>query len=264
MHYSTTKRPALRRAHKVVIAITCSLGIVGNASAQEVVTDPGVLAQTITTVTNTASTAANTLNTVTNTANTVTQITSTIGTIVSNPLAALIPPNSDMTELSTNQITALITAKCPTTSTGGNIVASALSSAVQSLDSSTSNAAQQQRICSNTVFVQADEYNATVDLYKQMPQLHNTVGTLQGMMQKLNGVMGNSSSAAAQTNNFTAAEQDEVNQWSIRVQMDKNIIDTLNQQQSILAAVSLSAQPDLLGSSVQAAALALAFTPKDQ
>ncbi len=265
MQSSLTHRSAARRMRNsgIAIALAGSLGV-GAVHAQWAVVDAGAIAQETISATNAVSTAANTLSTVTNTLNTVTQLTSTISTIASNPLAALIPSNSNMSELSTDQINSLISAKCPVISNGSNIVVSALSSAVQSLDPNSSIAAQQQRICSNTVFVQADEYNATVDLYKQMPQLHTNVATLQGMMQQLNGVMGNSSSAAAQANTFTAAEQDQIAQWTTRVQMDKNIIDTLNQQQSILAAVSMNAQPDLLGTSVQAGALALAFKPKDQ
>jgi hypothetical protein len=258
---------SLRCARKIVMAIALIGGFgMSAAHAQWAVIDAGDIVQntatagsTALTATNTLTTATNTLTTATNTFNTVTQITSTLSTLASNPLAALIP-SSNMTELSPAQITSLINAKCPLTSSGGNIVANALSSAVRSLDPNASIASQQQMICSNTIFVQADEYNATVDLYQQMPQLHSNMGALQGMMQQLNGVMGNASSASAQTNNFTAAEQDEISQWNTRMQMDKSIIDTLNQQQSVLASISMNAQPDLLGSSVQAAALATAFS----
>jgi hypothetical protein len=259
---------SLRRARKtaMAIALVCSLGV-STAHAQFAVIDAGDIAQTTATAgstaltaTNTLTTAANTLTTATNTLNTVTQITSTISSIASNPLAVLIPSNTNLTELSQSQITSLINGKCPLASSGGNIVTGAISSAVQSLDPNASIAVQQQMICSNIVWRQADQYNATVDLFLQMPQLHNSMAGLQGMMQQLNGLMGNASSAAAQTSNFTAAEQDEISQWNTRMQMDKSIIDTLNQQQSILAAVSMNAQPDLLGSSVQAAALATAFS----
>lgn len=268
MQCSITYRSAsLRRARKIVMAIALvgSFGM-SAAHAQWAVIDAGDIVQntstagsTALTATNTLTTATNTLTTATNTLNTVTQITSTLSTLASNPLASLINGNSNLTELSQSQITSLINGKCPLTSTGGNIVTGAISSAIQSLDPNTSIAAQQQMVCANIVWRQTDEYNATVDLYLQMPQLHNSMAGLQGMMQQLNGVMGNASSASAQTNNFTAAEQDEITQWNTRMQMDKNIIDTLNQQQSILAAVSMNAQPDLLGSSIQAAALAGAF-----
>jgi hypothetical protein len=262
MQKSTTPRSvAARRARKtaIAVALVCSLGV-GTVHATLPVIDIGAIYQETISATNAVTTALNTASTVTNTLNTVTQLTSTLNAIASNPLAALIPSDNNMTELSQAQINELISAKCPMTSAGGNIVATAVSNAIQSLDPNSSIAAQQQRICSNTVFIEADEYNATVALYKEMPQLHNSVGTLQGMMQQLKGVMGNSASATAQTGTFTAAEQHQLTEWNTRVAMDKNIIDTLNKQQSILAAVSLNAKPDLLGSSVQAIALAGAFS----
>jgi hypothetical protein len=189
-----------------------------------------------------------------------TQLTSTIGSIASNPLAALIPSTSTMTLLSQDQIQSLITAKCSTNSTGGNIITSALQSAVQSMNINSSIQGQQQQICANIINAQADQYNATVILYMQIPGLQTNMGQLQGLMQQLNGVMGNSSSATTQTVMFSTQQQTQINAWNTRMTMDTQIVTALNQQQSTLAAVALNARPDLLGSAVQATALAAAFS----
>ena len=267
MQSSITQRLAiLRRTRKAAIAIALagSLGM-GTAHAQWAVIDAGDIVQTTATAGSTAATAGSTAETAISTATTaanaiqtVTQLTSTISSIASNPLAALIPTNGNLSELSQTQIQSFVDAKC-TTSSGGNIVANVIESAVGALDITKTIAQQQQTICANIIGRQADQYNATVDLYKQMPQLHNSMAQLQGMMTQLNGVLGNSSSATAQTTNFTAAEQQQISEWQTRVGLDKAMIDTLNQQQSTLASVALNAKPDLLGSATQAVALTAAF-----
>jgi len=47
------------------------------------------------------------------------------------------------------------------------------------------------------------------------------------------------------------------------VKMDDNVIQTLNQQQSTLAAISLRGTPNILGDAVQDAALKAAFAIND-
>jgi hypothetical protein len=194
-----------------------------------------------------------------------TQLTATISSIASNPLGALIPSTNTMSELSAATRDQLIQGKCSSATSGGIVsgVLQGLSSAVSAIDLGGNIAQAQQQICGNIVYAQVDEYNATVDLYQQMPRLRNNMTAVQGMVQQLNGIMGNSSSSTAQTVAFSQQEQQQISEWQSRVNVDENIIKTLNQQQSTLAAVSLKGNPNIIGNAVQDLALQKAFQIND-
>jgi len=256
--FNLVRRAPRRAALFMSLAVACMA--MGSAHAQVLVTD--VPSETANSTTATASTAMQAFQAgaqYTNFVAQLTQLTSTLSSIASNPLQALIP-SAVMTPLSTTQIQSLVDAKCQPTSSGGNIITSALQSAVQGMSLNSSIQQQQQLICGNIINAQADQYNATVTLYQQIPALQNNFSALQGLMQQLNGVMGNATSATAQTLTFTAQQQTQISAWQTRMGMDTQIVTALNQQQSTLAAVALNARPDLLGSAVQATALAAAFT----
>lgn len=189
------------------------------------------------------------------------QLTSTINTVASNPLASMMPTSGTMNRLTDAEIQSFMSAKCaPAGSSSGNIITDTVFNAVHNLDLTGNIAQSQQTICRNIITVQADQYNATVDLYKAVPELHNTVNGLQSLMTQLDGVLGNSSSSMAQSSTLTTMQQQTIIDWETRTHMDAQIITTLQQQQSALASQALNAKPELLGSAIQAVALKAAFT----
>jgi len=258
-------RRAPRRAALVMsLAVACIA--MGGAHAQVLVTD--VPAETATGTTATASTAMQAFQAgaqYTNFVAQLTQLTSTLSSIASNPLGAILPSTNIMSELSDSTRDQLIQGKCYGATSGGIVsgVLQGLSSAVSSIGFGGSITQTQQLICSNIVYAQVDEYNATVDLYGQMPQLRNNMTAVQGMVQQLNGIMGNSSTSTANTVALTQQQQQQIAEWQTRVKMDDNVIQTLNQQQSTLAAISLRGTPNILGDAVQDAALKAAFAIND-
>jgi len=256
--FNSVRRPPGRAM--LALALAGAMAATGSLHAQVLVTD--VPAETSASTTAAEDSAMHVFQTTTQYANFVaqlTQLTSTLSSIASNPLQALIP-SANMTTLSQAQIQSLVNAKCQPASSGGNILINAVQSAVQGMSLNSSIQEQQQVICGNIINAQADQYNATVTLYQQIPALQNNLTALQGLMQQLNGVMGNSTSATAQTVTFTAQQQTQISAWQTRMGMDTQIVTALNQQQSTLASLALNARPDLLGSAVQATALATAFT----
>ncbi|WP_158879971.1 hypothetical protein [Rhodanobacter sp. L36] len=194
-----------------------------------------------------------------------TQLTSTLSSIASNPIGAIIPNTNTMTELSDSTKQQLIQGKCYSATSGGMVsgVLQGLSAAVSSINLSGNITQTQQQICSGIVTAQVDEYNATVDLYQQVPQLRSSSTALQGLVQQMNGIMGNSSSSTAQTVAFTAQQQTTLTDWQTRVKMDESIISTLNQQQSTLSAIALKGNPNILGDAIQATALKSALSIND-
>jgi len=262
--FNLVRRAPRRAALVMSLAVACTA--MGSANAQVLVTD--VPAETAAGTTATASTAMQAFQAgaqYTNFVAQLTQLTSTISSIASNPLGAIIPSTNTMSELSPSTVQQLIQGKCYGATSGGivNGVLQGLSSAVSSIGFGGNITQTQQVICSNIVMAQADEYNATVDLYQQMPQLRTDTNQVQSLMQQLNGILGNSSSASAQTQAVLQAHSQQITEWQTRVGMDQKIIDTLNQQQSALAAISLKGNPNILGDAVQAAALKAAFAIND-
>lgn len=192
-------------------------------------------------------------------ANQLQQMISSINTVISNPIGSLIPSTTTMTELDQTTINSLVQAKCNPNGGTGNFVGAALGAAVQALKLNSSFAQQQQANCTNIVMAQADQYNATVLLYQQVPQLHNSMSAVSGLMSQLSN-FGDSSKATSQSSTLNNQQQQLVIDWSTRLNMDKGVIDTLNAQQSILAAAMLNSRPSLVGNVVQATALAAAFS----
>ncbi len=191
-------------------------------------------------------------------ANQLQQMISSINNIISNPLSSLIPTTTTMNELSPDTIQALIQAKCNPGGGSGNIVASALGAAVQAMDLNNSFAKQQQVNCGNIVYAQADQYNATADLYQQVPALHNSMSAVTGLMTQISN-FGDSNKATSQSTTLSNQQQQVIMEWTARVKMDQGIIDSLNQQQSMLATALFNSRPSLVGNIVQATALAGAF-----
>lgn len=259
----------MRRAPRqavLVMALAAVCMAMGSANAQVFVTDAA--ADTATGTTATESTAMHLFQTGTQYANFVaqlTQLTSTISSIASNPLGAIIPSTNTMSELSSSTTQQLIQGKCYSATSGGIVsgVLQGLSSAVSSIGFGGNITQTQQIICSNIVMAEVDQYNATVDLYQQMPQLQSDNTQLKSLVQQLNGVLGNAASSSAQTQAVLLAHSQQITEWQTRVDMDQHIIDTLNHQQSALAAISLRGNPNLLGDAVQATALKAAFAIND-
>lgn len=186
------------------------------------------------------------------------QMISTINTVISNPIGSLIPSTTTMTTLDPATIASLVQAKCNPGGGTGNFMGAALGAAVQALNLNRSFAQQQQDNCTNIVMSEADQYNATVDLYKMVPELHNSMSAVTSLMSQLSN-FGDTSKATSQSVTLLTNQQQLVMDWNTRVTMDKKVIDTLNAQQSGLAAAMMNSRPSLVGNIVQATALAAAF-----
>ncbi|MBB6241391.1 hypothetical protein [Rhodanobacter sp. MP1X3] len=263
-HSNLVRRAPRQAALVTALAVACIA--MGSAHAQVFVTDTPT--ETAASTTATESAAMHVFQTGTQYANFVaqlTQLTSTLSSIASNPLGAILPPNSVMSELSDSTRDQLIQGKCYSATSGGIVggVLQGISSAVSSIGFGGNITQTQQSICSSIVYAQVDEYNATVDLYQQMPQLRSDNTQVQSLVQQLNGVMGNSSSSSAQTLAVLQAHSQQVTEWQTRVGMDQKLIETLNQQQSTLSAIALRGNPNILGDAVQAGALKLALSIND-
>jgi len=269
MQNSATRFNSVRRTPgraMLALAMAGAMAATGGLHAQVLVTD--VPAETSASTTAAEDTAMHVFQTGTQYANFVaqlTQLTSTLSSIASNPLGAILPSTNTMSELSPSTVQQLIQGKCYSATSGGIVggVLQGLSSAVSSIGFGGSITQTQEAVCSNIVNAQADEYNATVDLYQEMPQLRSDSSQVQSLVQQLNGIMGNANFSSSQTLAVLQAHSQQITEWQTRVGMDQKIIDTLNQQQSALAAISLKGNPNILGDAVQAAALKAAFAIND-
>lgn len=123
-------------------------------------------------------------------------------------------------------------------------------------------AQSQHQICQNIVAIQVLQYNATADMLNRMNGyvgLANTTENLRSSVGKSNtgDLQGNTN----QVVRYSGELDLEMSNWQARMKGYDAEISALQATQSILAKAAMSSRtPDLLGTSVQAAALKAALT----
>jgi hypothetical protein len=120
----------------------------------------------------------------------------------------------------------------------------------------------QQQICENIVAIQVQKYNETADMLSRMNQYaalaKDTESERDSVGQTDNGDLSSNSNQVERN----GAELDlEMSNWQARMKACDAEIGALQATQSLLAEAEMKARtPDLLGTSVQAAALKAALT----
>lgn len=163
--------------------------------------------------------------------------------------------NNNLQHLDAN---AIALAQCG--SAGGS---SWFGSLVTSVFAPTSPYAQsQQQICQNIVVIQVQKYNETADMLNRMNQYaalaRNTESDRNGVGQTNNGDLSSNTNQVERNSSELALE---MSNWQARMKAYDAEIGALQDTQSILANAAMYARtPDLLGTSVQAAALKAALS----
>ncbi len=156
-----------------------------------------------------------------------------------------------------NDTSQLISAKCPG-ATGTSAVTDIMNTITTSLAPSSYIVTAQQQICAQIVQLQVKEYNATATLYNKMPQYGTSIQQLTQLANSINS-MGSSSAVQTQAQSYSSQLSTDVSGWQTELQSDDAMIQSLQQQQSILARVALHGSNTILGNVVQATALEAAF-----
>lgn len=117
---------------------------------------------------------------------------------------------------------------------------------------------RQQLICKEIVLLQVDQYNITATALGELTAQQSSVQKLGDVVNSIS-TLGESNSATSQAQGYIAQLQTASDTWSGQVKADQAMIETLRQQQGILAKVALNGSNSLLGNVVQAGAFAAAF-----
>lgn len=170
-------------------------------------------------------------------------------------------PNS--VSLSPNQLEhvtntgALVRGKCSGNSGAGRLVSTVMNSMSSLMTQSITQT--QQVLCEQIVLTQIKKYNETVDMINQ---LHDKYGN---QLQRLESAFGSSASmadtgrSAGQAQKYSDGLATEMSNWQARMKADDAVIETLQQQQSILGHVALKGSSTRLGNVIQATTFAAAF-----
>ena len=132
--------------------------------------------------------------------------------------------------------TSLIQANCAGGSGSGltgNIMNSLSSLMTQSITQS------QQQICAQIVSTEVDKYNKTVAMLNQMNTYSNMFQQVQQVGQSIS-TFADSGRANNQAQTYSNALTTEMSNWQAQMKADDAIINTLQEQQGILARVALS------------------------
>lgn len=130
----------------------------------------------------------------------------------------------------------LISANCSGAS-GGGVLGTVMNS-VTSLFSQPISQAQQQ-ICAQIVTTEIDKYNKTVTMLNEMGNYNSMFQQLQQVGQSIS-TLADSGRANNQAQVYSSALSTEMSNWQAQMQADDAIINTLQQQQQILARVALN------------------------
>jgi len=154
-------------------------------------------------------------------------------------------------------IDALIQGKCSGTSSMGGLVSTVMNSMSSLMDQSITQT--QQVICERIVTTQIKKYNETVDM---LNKLHDQYGDQFQQLDSLFGSgssMGDTERASGQAQKYSDALATEMSNWQARMKADDAVIETLQNQQSILGHVALKGSSTPLGNVIQATTFAAAF-----
>ncbi|WP_175927487.1 hypothetical protein [Burkholderia cepacia] len=153
--------------------------------------------------------------------------------------------------------TQLITAKCPGAE-GVSAVTDVMNTIANSLSPTQYIVTAQQQICAQIVQLQVKEYNATATLYNKMPQYGSSLQQLVKLANSASS-MGSSSAVQTQAQTYSSSLSQDIDVWQTEVKSDEAMIQSLQQQQSILARVALHGSNTILGNVVQATTLEMAL-----
>lgn len=152
---------------------------------------------------------------------------------------------------------ALIRGKCSGASSPAGVVSAVMNSMSSLMNQSITQT--QQVICERIVLTQIKKYNETVDM---LNKLHNQYGQ---QFQRLESLFGSGNSvadtgrASGQVQKYSDALATEMGNWQARMKADDAVIETLQNQQSILGRVALNGSSTPLGNVIQATTFAAAF-----
>ncbi len=150
----------------------------------------------------------------------------------------------------------LIEQACPGAPLGG-IVSGAIGSLLGNANKSITE--RQDLICREIVLLQVDEYNITAKALETLTAQQSTVQKLDDLVTAIS-TFGESSSATSQAEQYLVQLQTAGDTWKQQIAADDAMIETLQQQQGILAKVALGGSNTVLGHVVNAVALKAAFT----
>jgi phage gp36-like protein len=154
--------------------------------------------------------------------------------------------------------TELIRAKCPGAS-GISALTDAMNTITSSLSPRQSIVSAQQQICAQIVLLRIKQYNATATVYNKMPQYSTALARLNELTNGINS-LGDSSAATTAAQGYQSLLSTDVRQWQTEISADDAMIQSLLQQQSILANVALRGGNTILGNVVQASTLEAVFS----
>lgn len=143
----------------------------------------------------------------------------------------------------------------------GNMVADVLS-AVTGIDLNGSVIQNAQRLCVMTTKLKVRMYNDSVDQANRLKVYDSGLQKMVNLIDSLGGSSnsnGNTQRLILETNQASTKLQSEVTNYEINMKAYKALLETLQNQQSILAQASLKGKASVLGTVTQAGAFAAAF-----
>ena len=152
---------------------------------------------------------------------------------------------------------ALIRGKCSGNSSPAGLVSALMNSMSSLMNQSITQT--QETICGQIVTTQIKKYNETVDMLNRLhDEYGNQLRQLEHMAGKVN-TQADSGRASTQVQKYSDAIATEMGNWQARMKADDAVIETLQNQQSILGHVALNGSSTPLGNVIQATTFAAAF-----
>jgi len=253
----STKSPSLKNrfGHRLMLAtaIGCAL-LAGSVSAQVVVVDPGSIAA------NEQSFAAQLAKTIEQYAKQIQQYETQLQQY--QQLLSSIQGLSNGLSLAPNKLQrvtntdSLIQGKCSNTSSPTGLVSGVMNSMSSLMTQSITQT--QRMICGQIVATQIHKYNTTVDMLNKLNNYSSQFHQVESIVKSISTV-ADTGRAATQVEKYNSAVTTEMGNWQAQMKADDAIIETLQNQQSILGHVALNGNSTVLGNVIQASTFAAAF-----
>jgi len=258
MHKTLSTRKSSRqdpRRHWLAVTMTfvCIL-VAGGVSAQVVVVDPGSIAS------NEQGFATQLAKTIEQYAKQIQQYETQLRQY-QQMLSSIQSLNNGLS-LAPNQLqhvtntASLIRGKCASTSSPAGIVSGVMNSMSSLMAQSITQT--QQMLCGQIVTTQIDKYNKTVDMLNKLNGYSNQFQQVESIARSISTV-ADSGRAATQVEKYSSAVATEMSNWQAQMKADDAIIETLQNQQSILGHIALKGSSTVLGNVIQATTFAAAF-----
>lgn len=163
--------------------------------------------------------------------------------------------NNTPEHLDANQLAQL---ECGDSGGGASLIGGVVGSLTSSFNAPYVQA--QKHICQNIVTIEVDKYNRTSDMMVRM----NYYSAVAKQTESSRDSVGSSNNGDMSSNTNQATRNlanlnTEVANWQSQMNSDDEMLKTLQDTQSVLARAALDGKSDLLGASVQAAALEAAL-----